>query len=696
MSNTTVRILTALVAVPILLVLFYDGGIPFTVLIAAAMVVGVNEYFNMAEKKGLAVQRAAGSVAVVVLAALAAQARLDLMALALTVTVLLVLGNQLRNQDLATAITGSATTVFGVVYIGWLLSHALLLRFPPKTVAPAAGDVGLFFIVLAIAGVFLADAGAYFVGRAFGRRKIYPLISPGKSWEGAIGGLAGVNARYQDNAQDWDEVGYVVQQPHRPLGATLREKDWREFIETRPPERTGLYDINPEVVSFMGSRDIPPDYDGPRDERGHVIRSLLTYDDLAEGKLGPDLLERFLRSYAPARYIAVDTNRAAAAWQRFLAARGLPPDTPLTERIPPEGHMTGYWSLFVQNDCPVEAMRLLRPEDHWRAFLEKRYGTIAELNRAHGTSYRDFAHVRIPYDVFKYACFLREKPTLRRRYFTHNFKRVFEFVAVHGAALKVTLIYVILMITGTLTVNPLAAYAMSRFRLKESHHILVFLLATMAFPGEVLMIPVFLLIKSFPYAQMLTVALCILGFYGLVRWLGKRLPFILGATLALLATGFLAGWAVPKLAARFDLRASVSLMNTFWALVLPGLANGYGIFLLKGFFDTLPPELYEAGLIDGAGELRMFWKITLPLCKPILAVMALGAFGAAYGAFMHAFLICQDPKMWTFMVFLYEFQQLHIVPMIMAALVVAAIPTLLVFIFCQNIILRGIVIPTFK
>ena len=87
---------------------------------------------------------------------------------------------------------------------------------------------------------------------------------------------------------------------------------------------------------------------------------------------------------------------------------------------------------------------------------------------------------------------------------------------------------------------------------------------------------------------------------------------------------FLAGWVLPRAAAHFDVSISASLMNTFWALVLPGLANGYGIFLLKGFFDSLPPELYEAGLIDGASELRMFWQITLPLCKPIMAVMALG------------------------------------------------------------------------
>ena len=180
------------------------------------------------------------------------------------------------------------------------------------------------------------------------------------------------------------------------------------------------------------------------------------------------------------------------------------------------------------------------------------------------------------------------------------------------------------------------------------------------------------------------------------RVLGRRLPLLLAATVGLALVAAVAGWVVPHTARRLGMADSISLMNTFWALVLPGLANGYGIFLLKGFFDSLPPELYEAGLIDGASELRMFWRITLPMSKPILAVIALGAFSGAYGAFMHAFLICQDHRMWTLMVFLYEFQQMHTIPLVMASLVVAAIPTLLVFVFCQNVILRGIVIPTFK
>ncbi|MCX7003265.1 MAG: carbohydrate ABC transporter permease [bacterium] len=182
----------------------------------------------------------------------------------------------------------------------------------------------------------------------------------------------------------------------------------------------------------------------------------------------------------------------------------------------------------------------------------------------------------------------------------------------------------------------MAAYALSRYRLSYANKILLFFLATMAFPAEVGMIPNFLMVRD------------------------------------------------------------LGLLNSFGALILPGLASGFGIFLLKGFFDSLPPELYEAALIDGASEWTMFWRITLPLCTPILAVMALGAFAGAYGAFMFAFLVCQDQRMWTLMVFLYQFQQTYGNFMIMASLVITAIPTVVVFVLCQRVILRGIVIPTFK
>jgi multiple sugar transport system permease protein len=140
----------------------------------------------------------------------------------------------------------------------------------------------------------------------------------------------------------------------------------------------------------------------------------------------------------------------------------------------------------------------------------------------------------------------------------------------------------------------------------------------------------------------------------------------------------------------------LGLLNTFWALVLPGAANGYAIFLLKGFFDSLPRELYEAAELDGAREFTIFWHITMSLSKPILSIIALGAFLGAYGSFMWAFLVCQKPEMWTLMVWLYQFQIWNPPHLVMAALVLASIPTLTVFVACQRIILRGILIPTLK
>jgi multiple sugar transport system permease protein len=206
----------------------------------------------------------------------------------------------------------------------------------------------------------------------------------------------------------------------------------------------------------------------------------------------------------------------------------------------------------------------------------------------------------------------------------------------HGRAIFNTVILVLGIILTRLTVNPLAAYALSRFNLRYAHRVLLFFLATMAFPAEVTMIPNFLLLKQF------------------------------------------------------------RLLNTYWALILPTVANGYSIFLLKGFFDSLPDELYDTAIIDGASELRIFWSVTLPLSKPILAVIALNSFIFAYGSFIWAFLVCQNPKMWTLMVFLYEFQHTHPLPVVMSALVLSAIPPLILFIVCQRIILKGIIIPVFK
>ena len=118
--------------------------------------------------------------------------------------------------------------------------------------------------------------------------------------------------------------------------------------------------------------------------------------------------------------------------------------------------------------------------------------------------------------------------------------------------------------------------------------------------------------------------------------------------------------------------------------------------MLKGFFDSLPQELYESAEIDGANEWSKFWIITMSLSKPILAVFALQAFTGAYSAFMMALIIIPDQSMWTLMVWIFQLQSEVHQSVVFASLVITAIPTFLVFAFCQNLIIRGIVVPVEK
>jgi multiple sugar transport system permease protein len=147
---------------------------------------------------------------------------------------------------------------------------------------------------------------------------------------------------------------------------------------------------------------------------------------------------------------------------------------------------------------------------------------------------------------------------------------------------------------------------------------------------------------------------------------------------------------------QFLVLQKLHLFNTFAALVLPMIVNGYMIFLLKGFFDSLPRELYEAACIDGAGEMRMFFGITMALSKPILAVLALSTFTAAYTMFLYPLLVAPQQKMWLISVWLYEFQQHANPPAVYASVVITSIPTFILFVFVQGTIMRGIVVPSEK
>lgn len=348
------------------------------------------------------------------------------------------------------------------------------------------------------------------------------------------------------------------------------------------------------------------------------------------------LWDRYVRERFPLLFVQVEGNWNRQ-WQEFLFQRhGKRLGVPFPATLPEHDRFFADWVLFVDTVVPAEAKHLVTVEGLWRDWLRQKYGTLQRVNAVQGTSWTRWEEVYPPRAETDVLTFWRNKDEIRREFLTRNYRLVLDYILFHGRALWNTFVLVLMTVLGHLTVQPLAAYGISRFNLPYAHKILLALLATMAFPAEVAMIPNFLLIKE------------------------------------------------------------LGLLNTYWALVLPGLASGMGIFLLKGYFDSLPQEMYEAAMLDGAGELRMFWNITVPLSMPILAVIALGSFTSAYGGFMWAFLICQKPEMWTMMVFLWQLGRESYPWVWMASLVIAALPTLLVFIFAQKIILRGIIVPTMK
>ncbi|MEO0475857.1 MAG: carbohydrate ABC transporter permease, partial [Planctomycetota bacterium] len=226
--------------------------------------------------------------------------------------------------------------------------------------------------------------------------------------------------------------------------------------------------------------------------------------------------------------------------------------------------------------------------------------------------------------------------SLRWDFVRRNYINVWRELTVQGRVLINTALFCGLAIVLSLLVNPLAAYALSRFRLKATYKVLLILIATMAFPPMVTMIPQFIMLRN------------------------------------------------------------LGLLNTFIALVLPLIVNGYMIFLLKGFFDALPQELYEAAMIDGAGEWRMFFQITMALSKPILAILALGTFTGAYTMFLYPLLVAPDQDMWLMSVWLFQFQQRSTSAAVFASVIIASVPTMLIFLFTQRMIMRGIVVPTEK
>jgi len=191
---------------------------------------------------------------------------------------------------------------------------------------------------------------------------------------------------------------------------------------------------------------------------------------------------------------------------------------------------------------------------------------------------------------------------------------------------------------GQVFTSSLAAYAFARLNFKFRDQLFLGYLATMMIPGTVTMIPVFIVIKKL-------------------------------------------GW-----------------IDTYQALILPGMFSAYGTFLLRQFFLSIPKDLEESAVIDGATKFRIYWQIIVPLSKPALATLTTFTFMWVWNDFMWPLIVTNSMEMKTLPVGLAAFQGLYTTnwTLLMAAAVIVLIPVLIVYIFNQRFFIRGIALSGLK
>ncbi len=193
----------------------------------------------------------------------------------------------------------------------------------------------------------------------------------------------------------------------------------------------------------------------------------------------------------------------------------------------------------------------------------------------------------------------------------------------------------------TLLVDVTAAYALSKLRPFFGKLILGLMLATLMIPPMVLLLPTYLVAKDVPLFHF-------------------------------------------------------NLLNTPWAIWLPAAANGFFIFLLKRFFDSIPRELLEAAEIDGASPVRILWSIVLPVSRPILGVVSILSVVTVWKDFVWPLLVLPETDKMSISVGIASLSAQMPQNVLIAALVIASLPTILVFFVFQRSIMAGLTAGSLK
>jgi len=148
----------------------------------------------------------------------------------------------------------------------------------------------------------------------------------------------------------------------------------------------------------------------------------------------------------------------------------------------------------------------------------------------------------------------------------------------------------------------------------------------------------------------------------------------------------------------FLLLKQFGLINTYWGVIIPGMANIFGIFLIRQYLLAIPDSLLDAARMDGAGEFRIYWSLILPLCRPILVTLAIFTFMGAWNDFMWPLIVLTDSARYTLPVALANLLGEHVqdTELMMAGSVLTVLPVLLLFVALQRYYIAGIMLGGMK
>jgi len=198
LPNLLLRLVTAGLLIPPIVWVIFEGGLWVLGIVVIFTLIGLAEFYQLIEAKGAEPLRGFGMVAGAAVPVVTYFGGMGAATMLMSVTLLGLMVAQLQKARISESLASISGTFFGIFYVGWLLSHAISLRefysavqtrFGPTAVHGMDPNVGAFYLFFTIFVVIGGDAGAYFAGRAYGRRKLAPKISPSKTVEGALGAL---------------------------------------------------------------------------------------------------------------------------------------------------------------------------------------------------------------------------------------------------------------------------------------------------------------------------------------------------------------------------------------------------------------------------------------------------------------------------------------------------------------------------